>query len=125
MRQHVQILAAIYIALGAVGGVIALIVFVAIAGGGLLSGDPTAMTITTIVGASIAAFFLLMAAPAIAAGIGLYRYRSWARPLAIVLGFLLLWAFPIGTAIGICTLWALLQSETAQLFESHYDSDGI
>ena len=125
MQQHLQILAAIYLGLGAIGGVIGLIVFVAVAGGGLLSGDPTAMTITTIVGASIAVFFLLMAAPAIAAGIGLYRYRSWSRPLAMVLGFLLLWFVPIGTAIGIYTLWALLQPETAQLFERRYDSDRI
>jgi hypothetical protein len=125
MRQHLQILAAIYLGMGAVGGVIGLIVFVAVAGGGLLSGDPTAMTITTIVGASIALFFLLMAAPAIAAGIGLYKYRSWSRPLAMVLGFLLLWFVPIGTAIGIYTLWALLQPETAQLFETRYDSDRI
>ena len=78
MGQHIQILAAIYIALGSIGGFIALIVFVAVAGGGLLSGDPTAMTITTIVGASIAAFFVILSAPAIITGVGLFRRRSWA-----------------------------------------------
>jgi hypothetical protein len=114
-------LGGIYIALGSIGGLIALIVFVAVAGGGLLSGDPTAMTITTIVGASIAAFFVIMSAPAIIAGVGLYRRRSWARPIAIVLGFLLLWAVPIGTAIGIYTIWVLIQAEAAEYLESGHE----
>jgi hypothetical protein len=122
MRQHLQILAAIYIALGAIGGLVALIVFVAVAGGGLLSGDPEAMTITAIVGASIAAFFLIMSAPAIFAGIGLYRRRAWARPVALVLGFLMLWAIPIGTAIGIYTIWVLIQPEASQFLESEYET---
>jgi len=122
MGQHIQILAAIYIALGSIGGFIALIVFVAVAGGGLLSGDPTAMTITTIVGASIAAFFVILSAPAIITGVGLFRRRSWARPIAIVIGFLLLWAVPIGTAIGIYTIWILVQPEARQYLESDLES---
>jgi hypothetical protein len=122
MRQHLQILAAVYIALGSFGGLIALIVFVAVAGGGLLSGDPTAMTITTIVGASIAIFFLIIAAPAIVAGVGLYRGRGWARPLALVLGFLLLFMVPIGTAIGIYTIWVLTRPETAQYLDAGYEA---
>jgi hypothetical protein len=122
MRQHLQILAVIYIALGSIGGLIALMVFVAVAGGGLISGDPKAMTITAIVGASIAVFFLLMSAPAIVAGVGLYRRRSWARPLALVLGFLLLWAVPIGTAIGIYTIWVLIQPEATQYLGAEYET---
>jgi hypothetical protein len=122
MRQHLQILAAIYLALGSLGGLIALIVFVAVAGGGLLSGDPTAMTITTIVGASIAIFFLLIAAPAILTGVGLYRRRPWSRPIALVLGFLLLWFVPIGTAIGVYTIWVLTRPEAAHDLETNYEA---
>jgi len=122
MRQHLQILAAIYLALGSLGGLIALIVFVAVAGGGLLSGDPTAMTITTIVGASIAIFFLLIAAPAILAGVGLYRRRPWSRPIALVLGFLLLWFVPIGTAIGVYSIWVLTRPEAAHDLETNYEA---
>jgi hypothetical protein len=121
MRQHLQILAAIYLGLGAFGGLIGLIVFVAVAGGGLLSGDPAAMTITTIVGASIAVFFLLIATPAILAGVGLFRRRSWARPIALVVGFLLLWFIPIGTVIGIYTIWVLTRPEVAQFFDDAED----
>ena len=43
MRTHLTILAAIYIALGSIGVLIALIVFVSVAGGGLISGDPQAI----------------------------------------------------------------------------------
>ena len=57
MRTHLTILAAIYIALGSIGGLIALIVFVSVAGGGLISGDPQAIAITSGVGATIAVCF--------------------------------------------------------------------
>jgi hypothetical protein len=44
----------------------------------------------------------------IIAGWGLLERQSWARILAIILGFLSLIHFPFGTAIGIYTLWVLL-----------------
>lgn len=46
------------------------------------------------------------------AGWGLYERRSWARMLAIVLGFLSLFHMPFGTAIGIYTLWVLMPAES-------------
>jgi hypothetical protein len=44
----------------------------------------------------------------IIAGWGLLDRQSWARILAIILGFLSLLHFPLGTALGIYTLWVLL-----------------
>src|ERR1019366_2155032 len=46
------------------------------------------------------------------AGWGLYERRSWARILAIVLGFISLVHPPFGTAIGIYTLWVLLPASS-------------
>ena len=44
----------------------------------------------------------------IAAGWGLLERQSWARVLALVLGFVSLIHVPLGTAIGVYTLWVLL-----------------
>ncbi|MBX2896724.1 MAG: hypothetical protein KF763_14860 [Cyclobacteriaceae bacterium] len=48
---------------------------------------------------------LILAIPAIIAGVGLLNQKSWALTLALVLGCLKLFSFPIGTAIGIYTIW--------------------
>ena len=52
--------------------------------------------------------YLISGIVGLIAGWGLYERRSWARILAIVLGFLNLLHPPFGTAIGIYTLWVLL-----------------
>ena len=48
---------------------------------------------------------------------GLFERRSWARILALVLGFLALLHFPFGTALGIYTLWVLLPGPAGQEYE--------
>ncbi len=48
---------------------------------------------------------------------GLFERRSWARILALVLGFLALIRFPFGTALGIYTLWVLLPGAAGQEYE--------
>jgi hypothetical protein len=53
---------------------------------------------------------LVQALAGIAAGWGLMDRQSWARVLAIVLGFVALPSFPLGTALGIYTIWVLLHS---------------
>ena len=57
---------------------------------------------------SAGTIFLVTGVVGLIAGWGLYERRSWARILAIVLGFLNLLHPPFGTAIGIYTLWVLL-----------------
>lgn len=116
MEKHVTLVAALNIGFGALGVFIALIIFVAVVGGGLISGDPEAMAITSIVGTAVAAFFILISVPDIIGGIGLLKYKPWARILVLIIAVLdLLW-IPIGTAIGIYTIWVLLQDETVKLF---------
>lgn len=91
--------------------------FLTVAGGGLISGEPEAIAITATVATVVAAFIGVLSVPGIIAGVGLLQRWSWARVLAIVLGFLNLPNFPIGTAIGIYTIWVLLQEETSPLFQ--------
>jgi len=116
MEKHITIVAVLSIVFGTIGILIGIAAFVAIAGGGLISQDPTAIKATGIVGPVIALFFFITSVPELIAGIGLLKRRSWARILALILAIPDLMKIPIGTAIGIYVIWALLNEETAKLF---------
>jgi hypothetical protein len=116
MEKHVTVLGILYIAFSALGLLLAIIIFTAVVGGGIISGDSEAMAITGIVGPTIALFFVLLSAPGLIGGIYLLKHRPWARILVLVLGFINLIEIPIGTALGIYTIWVLFKNETVDLF---------
>ncbi len=116
MRQHVTLLGALLIAHSILGLLIALIVFISVAGGGLLSGDAEAMMITGTVATVIGGFFALISLPGLIAGIGLLSLKPWSRILAMIVCVLTLIHIPLGTALGIYGLWALAKDESAALF---------
>jgi hypothetical protein len=116
MEKHVTLVAAFSIGLGIMGLLVACLAFVVIAGGGVISGDPEAMAITSIVAAAIALFFITLSVPEIVGGVGLLKHRGWARILVLIIAVLELFQIPFGTIIGIYTIWVLLNDETAKLF---------
>ncbi len=116
MEKHVTVVAVLNLVFGSLGTLFGLFLFAAIVGGGLISRDPTAESITRIAGICIGGFFVLVSSPEIIAGIGLLKRRGWSRILALILAVLDLMKVPIGTAIGIYVIWVLLSDETAQLF---------
>ena len=116
MEKHVTVLGILYIAFSVLGLLLAVIIFTAIVGGGMISGDSEAMAITAVVGPVIALFFVLLSAPGLIGGIYLLKHRPWARILVLVLGFINLIEIPIGTALGIYTIWVLFKTETVDLF---------
>jgi hypothetical protein len=118
MRQHLDILAWLFIAMGALGIFAALIVFAAVGAGGLLTGDVKAIALLTGIGFFIAVFVAILSLPNIICGWGLLKRKSWSRILALVLGCLHLLSFPFGTALGVYTLWALTKPEAERLLSS-------
>jgi hypothetical protein len=118
MQDHVTIIAALKIGIGALRLLTAVIVFVAVVGGGLVSGDPEARGITAIVGSVIALALAPGAVARIVGGIALLMRKPWARILVLVLAVLDLLSIPIGTLVGIYTIWALLQDEAKQVLAS-------
>ena len=118
MEKHVTVLGILYIAFSTLGLLLAIIIFTAVVGGGIISGDSEAMAITGIVGPAIALFFVLLSAPGLIGGIYLLKHRPWARILVLVLGFINLIEIPIGTALGIYTIWVLFKNETVELFNA-------
>ena len=118
MHQQINIIAYLYLALGALTLLGAFIVTLAIAGGGLISGDDQAIVITSTVGFVIGGFMAIGGILSLVAGYGLLRRRSWARTATIVLSIVNLFNFPIGTALGGYALYVMLQEEAKAEFLS-------
>lgn len=116
MAQHVKILGWCFLIYHGLLLLLGIGLFLIVSGAGVLSGDRQAMLVTGAVGTFLAALFLILSLPGLIAGVGLLRFRPWARILAIVLGALHLLSIPIGTALGIYTLWVLLHRQTESLF---------
>ncbi len=60
---------------------------------------------------------LVYATAGIAAGLGLFERKQWARILALVVSILALIQFPVGTALGIYSLWVLLPLESREQYQ--------
>lgn len=117
MERHLTFVAVINIAFGFLGIFLGLVLFVVLIAAGFISGDPEAMTITTIVGVALACFLILTSIPEIIGGFGLLKRKPWARVLVLIIAVLDLMFIPIGTLIGVYELWVLLQEDTAKLFK--------
>ncbi len=118
MEKHVLVAAVFQIAFGLIGLLCGVITFVAVAGGGFLSGDPDAIEITLFIAILVSSLLLLFSIPSIIGGIGLLRHRRWARILILVLSVVDLFAIPFGTALAFYTFWVLLSDDAAALFET-------
>lgn len=124
MRQHVTVLGILYIVLGAIGMIgafIVLLVFGGAAGvvGAVAQEEPDAgiaVPILIVVGVVFCLFLVILSVPGIIAGIGLIKFRPWARIFALILSVLNLLHIPLGTAVGVYGLWVLLSSETEAIF---------
>ena len=118
MNKHIQIVAALHIALGALSllGAIAVFVVFGMATSVVISqGERQAAGILGIVAVALGSFLAVLALPGIIGGWALFSGRSWGRPLVLVLGCLHLLNIPFGTALGIYTLWALLHEPVSQV----------
>ena len=124
MKQHVSILGVLYIAFGVLGMVCAVAMLVLFGGAaGIVSmvseQEPDAAVAVPILAILAAALFSIIAVlsiPGLVVGIGLVKFKSWARIGALILSALNLLNFPFGTALGIYGLWVLLNKETEAAF---------
>lgn len=121
MTTHVKVLGVLYIALSALGVCAALFLGLAFGAGGIAAarGDAdaaAALPFIGVVGSALVIFLLALSIPGIACGIGLLKFRPWARILGIVLAIIHLINIPLGTILGIYALWVLFSKETERLF---------
>jgi len=124
METHVKVLGVLQIALGALSLLLALVITIVFMGGvGALgfSGDPDAqraMPFVGLIGTSIVTLLVGTSLPGIFTGIGLLRFRPWARIVGIVLSVLSLMMIPFGTIVGVYGLWVLFSKDTERLFDA-------
>lgn len=116
MQIHVKTIGWLYIVLGVMSLLGAACIAILILSGGLISGDRTAIMVTSIVSAIIALLLLIISLPGIIAGVGLLKLQPWARIMALVLSVLNLPGFPFGTILGVYALYTLLDEDTQVLF---------
>lgn len=113
LDKHVTILGWLYIGLSIFTLFMGVMIFMVLLGAGLLSTDSEAMSVLAIVGVFVLGLMSVISVPGIIAGWGLLKRKSWARILALVIGFLNLMSIPFGTLLGGYTIWALLIRDDA------------
>lgn len=120
MQKHVTAVGALRIGYGLFGALLTALVLLFTVGIGTLAcgleGEKEALFVLSAIGVPIATVLFLLSALSIVCGIGVLKYRNWARYLAMVLSVLDLFHIPLGTALGIYCIWALVQDDTARLF---------
>lgn len=122
MADHIRIVAILHIIFGALtimGALALMVVFGGIATFIGASGGHDALPAVPIVGGIgiiICAVLLIVGVPGLVAGIGMLKFRPWARTLGIVVSAIDLIHVPLGTALGVYGLWALLSKEGEALF---------
>ena len=119
-EERVRGLGLALLILNGLGMATAVVVFLAIAPWGFISGDPTATVVLGGVGTVIAGIIAGLSLPGVLAGWGLLRRRPWARTLALVIGVLSLVSVPFGTILGVITLYVLLQDDVREIFEPRF-----
>ena len=123
MEKHVTVLGILFIAYSAIGLATGLLVFFALFGAGTIAElSPGAaapvevLPLLITIGSFICGFFVVSSIPGIVAGIGLLKFKPWARILTLVLSIIYLLEVPLGTALGVYGLWVLFNQEAVKLF---------
>ena len=111
MQPRINTAAYLHIGYGILIVLIGILVFVILTGSGWISGDRTAIAVTSGLGIFFIVLFLVLSLPSLLAGYGLLHRREWGRVLAFIMSIIHLFSFPIGTAIGAYTLWAISNDE--------------
>lgn len=106
MRKHVRILGWLQLFLGLFDLFIGLAAFGLLSGVGVLSGDPAAFGIMSLIGGFIGTLALILALPNLIVGIGLLlNWGGWVIVAAVILGLFNLAQAPFGTALALYTFW--------------------
>ncbi|HUG39148.1 MAG TPA: hypothetical protein VMM12_01620 [Longimicrobiales bacterium] len=114
MRTHVKVLGWLYIILGLLGVLGAMVAFGVLSGIGLLSGDIEAFGFFALLGGLAGIYLTIISIPNIICGLGLLRgWRGWVLILAVILAILNLPNFPFGTALAFYTFWVVVRLSNA------------
>lgn len=125
MKRHVDFLALLYLAWGALFSLVAVAGFALAAGAWAIAGhagplrprSDLAAGLTALTLAALSGLALVWGALHLWVGSWLRRYRPRARLGALALAVVNLVLLPFGTALGAYACWALLTEDGRRLFE--------
>lgn len=115
MRQHIDTVAWIHIAFGALGVLAALAVGGIVGGAALFADDVQTTGFMVLLAGFIAVVMGLLSVPSLVGGWGLLKRRPWARMLVLIVSFLNLLNFPLGTLVGGYSIWVLMNDESRHI----------
>jgi hypothetical protein len=124
VQEHVRLLGILWMAYSALhvfAGAVLIVVAYTIFGSAfhVPNGPPPEVTQWLRPFLSFIGYLILAkAAAGFIAGWGLLQRESWARVVALVVGFVALLSVPLGTALGIYTLWVLLPSQSDEEYKT-------
>ena len=131
MEKHLSLLGILFLCYHAAALVAAVIVIITFMGIGLISATGLRhaldvipwmpFSVMGIIGWMVSTILLITALPGFIAGIGLIRFRPWARILGIIVAFFNLFSFPVGTALAVYAFWVLFSDESSKLLNSSSD----
>ena len=120
LHTHVQILGWLRIIGAALMAVIGVMLLIFLAGLGMFSnaasGEAAPFWVLTMVALFVGGLMVVLALPALLAGIGLLRRKEWGRILALIVGVFDLFNFPLGTLIAAYSFYVLLQNSATAYF---------
>lgn len=124
MTIHVKVVAGLFIVLGVLGTLAALVFSALFSGLATLvgasqeQGAPIIVALLGLTGTALTIVLLVVSIPSIVCGWGLLKTRRWARILGIILAAISVIRFPVGTVFGAYALWVLFQRETERMFDA-------
>jgi hypothetical protein len=116
MKKHIELLGILNIIYHFIEFLVGVGFFLFFPSIGLITGEPIAMGILTIIGTLLGGFLLVLSIPGIIAGFGLLKLRPWARILALIMACVNMLSIPVGTALGVYSFWVLMKDEVIQEF---------
>jgi hypothetical protein len=122
MTTHVKVLGVLYIVLSGLGVCAALFLGLLFGtAGGVVAANAdadaaVALPFIGLAGTALVIFLLAISLPGLITGIGLLKFKPWARIVGIVLAAINLINIPLGTILGAYGLWVLLNKDTERLF---------
>ena len=122
MTTHVKVLGVLYIVLSGLGVCAALFLGLLFGtAGGVVAANAdadaaVALPFIGLAGTALVTFLLAISLPGLITGIGLLKFKPWARIVGIVLAAINLINIPLGTILGAYGLWVLLNKDTERLF---------
>jgi hypothetical protein len=118
MNQHITVVGILHIGLGILGALAGVFFFVLF---GLLNTfvhEHEAQFIFPLLATFLGGGLVVASSLGIIGGIGVLKYKEWARILVLVISAINLMNIPIGTAAGAYSIWVLVQNETVKLFDT-------